>query len=250
MDFSANLGFLFADLPFVERITAAAAAGFGAVEFHDQAQHGDIAAIERRLTDAHLVLCSLNCGGGESFGLAARPGAEAAFRAEFDQALAAAQRLSARAIHLLCGITSGPEAGTSLRRNLDYALARSDRMLLLEPICPQAVPGYYLCHPEQAQDLLALYDHPHLRIMADWYHFAQIFGSDGVALAKLRALAGQLGHLQLARGDDRGDPFAAQLPAWPGLRQIALAHGLTIGLEYRAQAAPAAVLASLRQGQL
>ncbi len=40
MIFSANLGFLWTDRPFLERIAAARAAGFSAVEFHDQAQRG------------------------------------------------------------------------------------------------------------------------------------------------------------------------------------------------------------------
>lgn len=39
---AANTGFLFKDRPFIERIAAAAAAGFDAVEFHDEAQRENL----------------------------------------------------------------------------------------------------------------------------------------------------------------------------------------------------------------
>ena len=54
MRFSANTGFLFKDLPFLERIAAAAAAGFDAVEFHDEAQGTDPERLAAALAEAGL----------------------------------------------------------------------------------------------------------------------------------------------------------------------------------------------------
>jgi hydroxypyruvate isomerase len=62
--FSANLGFLFTELPFLDRFAAAAKAGFKAVEFASPYEHGarDIA---RRLADHGLIQALFNLPAGE-----------------------------------------------------------------------------------------------------------------------------------------------------------------------------------------
>lgn len=248
MELSANLGFLFADLPFPQRITAAARAGFRAVEFHDQAQGEDLGLIAKLLQEEGLRLCSLNCAMGSTAGSAALAGEEARFRAEFLSALDAADRLGARAIHVMTGRVSEAGAEAVLLRNLEFALTRTDRSLLLEVISPAAMPGYWMNSPERFEAVVAELPDPQLRLMGDWYHFSQICGAS--ALARLRALGPHLGHLQLARAGDRGDPMAQDLPCWPGIRALAIEYGLDIGLEYRPTLPPAEVLRSLRERAL
>ena len=87
MRFSANTGFLYKDLPFLDRIRAAAAAGFDAVEFHDEAQGADPAALAAALAETGLPVCGLNVRMGETSGCAAIPGAEAQARADIDAAV-------------------------------------------------------------------------------------------------------------------------------------------------------------------
>lgn len=237
---SANLGFLFLDLPFPDRIRAAASAGFDAVEFHDQAQAGDLPAIRAALSDTGLALSSLNTFMGPTMGRAALPGP--AFRADFARALEAAQALDAGAIHVVAGRAQGPAARAAYLDNLAWALAQTDRPLLLEPICPQAAPGYHLASLEDFAQVQADLPDPRLRLMADWFHLGTLYGARQ-ALARIRALVPQLGHLQLARLGDRGDPWPADLPEWSALRDLAP----VVGLEYRPQHPIAQVVAALRR---
>lgn len=243
--FSANLGFLFPDLPFPDRITAAAEAGFTAVEFHDQAQAHDLGLIAQLLQAGGLRLCSLNTHAGPGFGSAAIPGEGARFQAEFRAALFAAQKLGAGAIHVMAGVSQGPEALARYLKNLEFALSLTDRPLLLEPLSPVATPGYFLNSFDLFEEVKRALPDPRLRLMGDWYHAVQLCGAGG--LARLQGLAAHLGHVQLARGSDRGDPSAAEAA---GLLDLARGQGLAVGLEYRATRPPAQVLAALRGADL
>ncbi len=237
---SANLGFLFTDLPFPERIRAAARAGFEAVEFHDQAQAGDRAAIRAALAGTGLELVALNTFMGPTMGRAALPGP--AFREDFARALEAAQDLGAGAVHVVAGRARGPQARAAYLENLHWALARTDRPLLLEPICPQAAPGYHLASLEDFDAIRAALPDPRLRLMADWYHLGTLYGA-AEALVRIRAALPGLGHLQLARLGDRGDPWPADLPEWGELRRLVP----VAGLEYRPARPVAEVAAALRR---
>lgn len=247
MEFSANLGFLFPELPFPDRIGAAARAGFGAVEFHDQMTAHDPDLIAQRLEAEGLFLCAINCPMGETLGSAALLGQEARFREEFEATLAVAQRLNASAIHVLTGRSSLGASMDVLLGNLSYALSLADRPLLLEPLSPVAMPDYFLNHPDLFTEVINALPHPRLKLMADWYHFWQFY--DEKAWSQLRGFANHIGHIQIARSFDRGDPFQADLPQWAALRNLARSCGLkAVGLEYRPSVHPASVVTSLRQG--
>ena len=97
MRFSANTGFLYKELPFLDRIRAAAAAGFDAVEFHDEAQGADPGALAAALAETGLPVLGLNVRMGETSGCAAIPGAEAQARADIDAAARVAEATSAPA---------------------------------------------------------------------------------------------------------------------------------------------------------
>jgi sugar phosphate isomerase/epimerase len=81
--FSANLGFLWLDRPLLERIDAASAAGFKAIELHWP--YSTTAKEVRERCDRHgLVLLGINTPVGNAekgdFGLGAQAGREAEFR--------------------------------------------------------------------------------------------------------------------------------------------------------------------------
>ena len=238
---SANLGFLFADLDFPDRIRAAADAGFAAVEFHDQAQD-DPRATAQAVAETRLRVIGLNTRHGPTMGRAAMPGP--GFAEDFRAALAVAQEVGAGAIHILAGRARGPEARAAYLRNLDWALQRTDRPLLLEPICPQAVPGYHMASLEDFDAVAAALPHPGLRLMADWYHLGTLYGPGG-ALARLTAHP-RLGHVQLARLPDRGDPMPDDVPEWRALAAFTRARQVAVGLEYRPTRPEAEVLAALQ----
>src|SRR5262245_1036971 len=104
MKLSANIGFLFADRPLVERIHAAAAHGFAAIEMH---WPYDVPPEPvRDAIAAHgLAMLGVNTprGGSADFGLGAVPGREAEFQAGFDLSLDYARRIGATAIHCMAG---------------------------------------------------------------------------------------------------------------------------------------------------
>src|SRR5215472_11217875 len=104
--FSANVAFMFADRPFLDRIDAAKAAGFAHVECHFPYEF-PISVLKERLTKARISLTGLNTSPGETskgeWGLAAVPGREREFAAQFEQALEYALALDASVIHVMAG---------------------------------------------------------------------------------------------------------------------------------------------------
>src|ERR1700680_3156953 len=102
--FAANLGYLFAERPPLERFGAAAAAGFKAVELGFP--YADAASAVRRELDHHgLIILGINTplGSEADLGLAGVPGRERDFAVLFRQALDYAVGVGATAIHCMSG---------------------------------------------------------------------------------------------------------------------------------------------------
>ena len=84
--FSANTGYLWKELPFLDRIRMAARYGFHGVEFHDEAQKTDRAALKDVLAETGLPVYGLNVRMEETFGSAAIPGAGDQAKRDVDHA--------------------------------------------------------------------------------------------------------------------------------------------------------------------
>ena len=160
--FSANLGFLWADIPLPAAILAAKSAGFDAVECH---WPYDTAATEivKALDDTGLAMLGINTfkgddeGGG--FGLSAVPGQQAAARLAIDQAIFFAAQIGAEAVHVMAGKAAGAGAKTVFEANLAYACTKAlnyDLTILIEPLNPYDAPGYFLNSLEQATNYRAV----------------------------------------------------------------------------------------------
>ncbi|WP_420391370.1 hydroxypyruvate isomerase family protein [Acuticoccus sp.] len=204
--FSANLGFLWKDRPFLERIAAARAAGFQAVEFHDDAQREDAAAVRDAL--GGMTVVGLNARMGEDAG-AALPGRDEAARADIAEAIETARAVGAGAVHVLSGITD--DAGGTDRlvaRLTEAADAATDLVMLIEPLCPQAMPGSFLTTVEQAADVLSRVARPNAKIMFDCFHVQR---AGGDVLARFRTHVGAIGHVQIAGGLTRQEPDRGEL---------------------------------------
>src|SRR4051812_15244637 len=103
--FSANLGFLWSDLPLVERVRRAKAAGFNAVEFH---YPYDVPAklVRAALEETGLPAVGINTRLGSApadFGFAAMPGHEAEARDAIDEAITYAGAIGAGCVHVMAG---------------------------------------------------------------------------------------------------------------------------------------------------
>jgi hydroxypyruvate isomerase len=150
--FSANLGFLWTELPLLDRLEAAAEAGFRAVELHYPyaTPPEEVRASCERLG---LTLLGINTdvgsGATQHSGLGAVPGREREFQALVDQSVAWCAAAGGNSVHAMAGIVPEADraAGTeTLVANLKQAApkaAAKNLTLLLEPINQRNMPGYF-----------------------------------------------------------------------------------------------------------
>ncbi|WJS86522.1 TIM barrel protein [Paracoccus sp. TOH] len=210
--FSANLGFLWADLPLPQAIRAAHRAGFHAVECHwPYAVPPEQTAAA--LAETGLAMLGLNTARGRpgENGLAALPGREAEARAGIEQALDYARAIGCPAVHVMAGFAEGDAAGRVFRANLDHAcrLARPHGIaILIEPLNRHDAPGYFLTGSDQAARIIKAAGHDNLRLMFDCYHLQIMEGGISRRLRQHREI---LGHVQIAAVPDRGAPDHGEL---------------------------------------
>lgn len=210
MRFAANLGFLWPQFPLLERIDAAAQAGFRAVEFHwpYEVPADEVAA---RCRDVNVRILGVNTSRGEAskgeFGLAALPGKQSQFRDSFAHTVAYANACGATAIHVLAGVTQfDTSSRTAMIENLNYAAslaAAYPLTLLLEPLNPHDNPGYFYSTVAQAVSVISELARPNIKLQFDAYHVARVGGD---VLALLREHVGRIGHIQIAGVPHRHEP--------------------------------------------
>ena len=159
LNFAANLSFLFPSRSFPERFCAAAEAGFKVCEFLFPYDHtpDDIAGF---LKQAGLTQVLFNLPPGEwaagERGLAALPGREKEFQSSVDTALRYADATGCRRLHVMAGCvdSANPDARQTFLANLDFAARRlrdAGVTVLIEPINPTDMPGYFLTEIETAR---------------------------------------------------------------------------------------------------
>ncbi len=217
--FAANISTMFTEHALVDRVKAAADAGFEAVEcqFPYEVPAADMKAA---LDAAGIPLILINTPPGDfevgERGLAALPGREADFRAAIAEALDYAEAVGCRKIHVMAGVLPegvAREEGFALfEQNLRHALEEAaDRpidMLLIEPINTRDIPGYLLNRPEEARDVIGAIGSANLRLQYDFYH-TQIMRGD---VAKgLEAFWPLIGHVQFAGVPERQEPDIGEL---------------------------------------
>ena len=240
--FAANLGYLFTERPLLERVDAAAAAGFKAVELqfpYDVPASAMKAAIEEN----KLTILGLNTPPGErdgEFGLAAVPGRERDWQVLFSRALDYANAIGASAIHCLAGKVAPEQRPAAdrvfienLNRAADLAAARKIT-LLIEPINGRDRPNYFLNHVEHAADIINRIDKQNIRMQFDFYH-VQIVGGD--LIRRLEKFLPIVGHLQCAAVPTRHEPDEGEVNYAAVFEAVdKLGYQGWIGAEYRPQA--------------
>ena len=80
--------------------------------------------------------------------------------------------------------------------------------LLVEPINPFDIPGFFLNRTEQAIALIDEVGSPNLRVQYDIYHAQRTEGELGNTLTKHFA---RIGHIQLADNPGRGEPGTGEI---------------------------------------
>ncbi|OZB18390.1 MAG: isomerase [Rhodobacterales bacterium 34-62-10] len=241
MRYSANLGFLFTELPLPQAIHAAKDAGFDAVECHFPY---DVPASEvaKALQQTGLTMLGLNTWPGDKaagdFGLAALPGREDEARAAIAQAVDYAVATGTKAIHVMAGRTDGGDAAeATFRANLTYACdlaAPHGITILIEPINTRDVQNYHLSRTDHALAIITALGKTNLKLMFDCYHM-QIMQGD--LAMHLRDLMPVIGHIQIAAVPDRGEPDQGEVDyIWLIKHLEALGYAAPIGAEYKPRA--------------
>lgn len=232
--FAANLTFLFAELPFMDRFHAAKEAGFEAVEvlfpYDFSAQEMRARLVENDLTFVLLNVPPPNWAGGDR-GFAAVPGAETRFRHDFDRALRFADLLKPRHIHIMAGRATGAVARATYVQNLRWAAQRAPRhSLTIEPINPGDMPGYFLSDFDLATEILDEVAAANLGLQFDVYHAQKITDDAAQTWKKHGARAV---HIQIAGAPGRHEPQGGAID-YPGFFQSLDAAGYTgfVSAEY------------------
>lgn len=194
---SANLSFLFTEVPFLERFGAAARAGFTGGEF--------AASITEALRYAQALCCPrIHVMSGVT-----PPGADGARRALQHSTLV-------RNLPLACA-TAEPQGVT----------------LLVEALNPRDVPHYLFSTQAEAHSIRDAVAAPNLKVQMDFYH-TQIV--EGDVAAKLERWLPHIGHLQIAGVPGRHEPDIGEINyAWLLRRVDELGYDGWVGCEYRPQ---------------
>lgn len=210
--FSANLGFLWPERPLLDKIDAAARAGFKAVELH-WPYDTPATEVRSRCAEHGIRLLGVNTvrgnvAAGEN-GLGALKGRETEFQAAVDQSIRFCVEAGGTAIHCMAGRVD-PEDRTHARKvfvqNLREASAKAEPhglTILLEPLNTRDAPGYFYSTAAEGATVIEEADRPNIKLMFDAYHVGV---SEHDVVAKLERYFPIVGHVQIAAVPSRAEP--------------------------------------------
>jgi hydroxypyruvate isomerase len=240
--FAANLGYLFTERRLIERIGAAAAAGFKAIELQFP-YDVPASAVKAEIAKHKLTILGINTPPGEregEFGLAAVPGREKDWDVLFAKALDYASAIGGSAIHCLAGKVPPEQRPAAERvfisnitRAADLAAAKNVTVLI-EPINARDRPNYFLNRVEHAADVIAKVGKPNVKIQFDFYHVQIVCGD---LIRRFEQYQPLVGHLQCAAVPSRHEPDEGEVN-YPDVFAAVdrLGYAGWIGAEYRPRA--------------
>lgn len=213
MNLAANLGYLFTELPLLERFDAAAQAGFSGVELlsPDEFPTGQLADAVGT-AGVHLIQFNAAMGdwksGERGIGLVSEKKGE--FQDAIGTALEFSRALGNGQLHIMSGVLgddNDPETARSvLIENLKFAAeacAKEGVKAQVEPINTIDMPGYFLSTPKFGLEIMKDVDHPNLYLQYDIYH-AQI--TEGYLAENIRQNVDVINHIQIAGVPGRHEP--------------------------------------------
>ncbi len=211
--FAANLGFLFPELPLLERFAAAREAGFAAVEIQGPgtATNAQIAAAARE-AGVEIVLCNIPVGdllsGG--CGLSGVAGRQGEFQDAVRWGSAFAQAIGCSAVNIgPSRVVDGSQREANLAvliENLQFAgelLGAHGIRVLVEPVSYNDFAHTLLHDADDAMAVIRDCAHPNVFLQFDVYHMHQMHAD---ALATLRTHIASVAHIQFADVPGRGAP--------------------------------------------
>jgi hydroxypyruvate isomerase len=242
--YALNLSTVFTGLPFLERLDAAAAAGFAAVEFwwpREEFRSGlTPKALVTRVLDVGIGVALMNFDGGDlgagERGFAGVPGRDETFRRGVPMALDLADQLTCHRLHALAGRRAPghrlEDQVRLLESSLAFAadLAPAGTIITLEVLNSTDVPGYLVPDSRSALALIDRVGRRNLGLQLDVYHLA-MEGEDPAEV--IRQAGGRIAHVQFADAPGRHEPGTGSVPFRSILRALgAVGYRGAIGLEY------------------
>lgn len=239
--FAANLTMMFNEVDFLERFEAAAKSGFKGVEYLFPYSYPKEQLAEKLAKHGLVqILHNLPAGdwGGGERGIACLPDRVNEFQDGVGKAIDYAKSLGCKQINCLAGITPKGVDAAKIRStfvsNLKFAadkLGQAGIRLLAEPINTRDIPGFYLCHTNQALEIFKDVGSGNLFLQYDIYHM-QIMEGD---LARtIEANINRIPHMQLADNPGRHEPGTGEIN-YPFLYKFidGLGYKGWIGCEYK-----------------
>jgi hydroxypyruvate isomerase len=225
---AANIGLLFPELPPLDRIAAAKAAGFDGVELlfpYDL----DPAAVRREATAHGLPVVQLNSPAGDraagQAGFAALPGEEARFRDSIRTAFDFMRTCGSSQLHVLAGIPTSGTSPVEIRetyvRNIQWVAdeaAGFGARIMIEPLNSRDMPGYALSTLAQGVEVLDAVGRSNVGLQFDLYH-SQIMGGD--LTQRLRQFGSHIRHVQISGAPLRNEPDRGEVNLLPVMRALA-----------------------------
>jgi hydroxypyruvate isomerase len=238
LKWSANLTMLFKEVPYVERLQAAADAGFGAVEFMwPIGVDLDALVAARAASGVEVALFNVDSGdvpAGER-GFPNDPSKREWWRERAKVAIELAARLGCSRINVQAG---NEVAGLSrqamfdcLSENLQWALEQTqDITFFLEPLNRFEHTRYILGRTSDALEIIERVNHPRLKLMIDLYHTQR---TEGNLVKLIQTHFARIGHIQVADSPARNQPGTGEINWKYVLGQLeASNYDGFIGLEY------------------
>jgi hydroxypyruvate isomerase len=216
--FAANLSFLFNELSFLERFEAAARAGFEAVEYMSPLEY-DAHLLKAKLEEFGLEQVLFNMPVPDWFsggrGLLILPERREEFRQCVHLAINYAHPLGVKQVNCLAGIApvdvDASLLGSTAVDNLRMAASEFGEhgiRLLIEPINPFDVPGFFLSTADQAADIIEQVGNGNLYLQYDIYHQQRMQG--GIIETFLRHQE-RIAHIQIADTPGRHEPGTGEI---------------------------------------
>jgi hydroxypyruvate isomerase len=237
--FAANLTMMFNEWSFLDRFAAAADVGFKAVEFLFPYDHkpSEIAACLQRnkLTPALFNLPPGDWGAGER-GLAALPERRDEFRQSVQRAIDYAVEAGLKSLHVMSGLADSKSsvAGIAYRDAIRFAAGSAAKHgidIMIEPINPRDMPGYFLNDFNLAVGIIQELSLPNLKLQFDIYHRQIIHGD---VIRGLETLMPTIGHIQIASVPRRNEPGTGELDDFRLFETLdSLDYAGFVGCEYR-----------------
>jgi hydroxypyruvate isomerase len=236
---SAHIGYLYTELDLIDRVGAAARAGFTAIE-HPNPLSVDAKTMLTHLQQHGLVFSQMAAASGDAArgekGIGALPGREADFREAVLRSLDYAETIGCPLVHPMAGVVSSDRqhAEETYRANLAFAVEQCRNrpvQILLEAISEKVVPGYFLSSLHQA---IALGDQvgtaDETVLLVDTFHAA----ADDIDLHTfIPAHLARIGHVHIADAPGRHEPGTGGLDLVGTLvTLLSNGYGRAIGFEY------------------